>query len=236
MSLLYFQEEERLKTVYFDEYDQIKPSAILDLFQDAAGIHANLIGVGFDDMVNRGYYWILVRTEFEIIKNPKPLSKVKIATWPHQKSRIDANREYAILDSDDNLLVKGISKWVVININTRRLSRLDDINYNGEYYNINNYVDIAKIKLPEACFKHVYTYKVCKKDIDHNKHMNNSKYADIIFEVYDNRNPIKNMTIEYIKESKKDDIIDLYEYEENNKIYYLGKNNDEKLFMAVIGE
>ena len=66
--------------------------------------------------------------------------------------------------------------------------------------------------------------------------MNNSKYADIIFEVYDNRNPIKNMTIEYIKESKKDDIIDLYEYEENNKIYYLGKNNDEKLFMAVIGE
>ena len=42
-----WQREYTLRAGDFDKFDRIKPSAVLDLFQDVAGQHAEEIGVGF---------------------------------------------------------------------------------------------------------------------------------------------------------------------------------------------
>ena len=48
-----WSKEYTLRAGDFDKYDRIMPSAVLDLFQDAAGQHAEEIGVGFADMIAR---------------------------------------------------------------------------------------------------------------------------------------------------------------------------------------
>ena len=62
-----YENEYILRMSDFDKYNRIKPSAVLELFQDVAGQHANEIGVGYDEMMQRSYFWVIVRIKFKII-------------------------------------------------------------------------------------------------------------------------------------------------------------------------
>lgn len=220
-----YSEDLRLKTSYFDEFDNIKPDAILGIFQDIAGIHADNLHIGFKDLYEKGYYWILARVRFDILKKPTPLSMVHVKTWPHEIGRVDAKREYEITDLNGDVLIRGLAKWVIIDINTRRLARMSNISYGEGLYLKANYEDVEKIELPELSkFKKIYTYKVLKSDLDHNKHMNNCAYAKILFE--STNHFIKNLTVDYFHELNFADTIDLYEY--NN--FYIGMKDNTIVF------
>lgn len=220
-----YSEELRLKTSYFDEDDNIKPDAILEIFQDIAGIHADILHIGFKDLYNLGFYWILARVHFDVLKKPTPLSNVLVKTWPHEIGRVDAKREYEITDQFGNVLIRGLSKWVIIDIKTRRLSRMSKISYGEGLYLAPNYDDVSKLEIPELInFKKIYTYKVLKSDLDHNRHMNNCAYAKILFEA--TTKFISNLTVDYYHELQLNDLIDLYEY--NN--YYIGMKDDTIIF------
>ena len=91
-----WEKEYYLRAADFDKYNRIKPSAILELFQDAAGQHALEIGVGFDDMFARSYLWVLTRIKFKILSNPENYQKVIIKTWPLAPNRLSYRREYCI--------------------------------------------------------------------------------------------------------------------------------------------
>lgn len=224
----------KLRTNDFDHSDTIKPSTLLDIFQDIAGVHAMQFGFGFKETVKKGYYWVLIRNYYEIFGKVEPLTDVRLETWPHKKGKVDFDREYVLYDSNDNVLVRGISKWILIDINTRRVARASSVSFAEEESEANYYPDVLKLEIPSLeNFEKVFTYKVLKGDMDHNGHMNNSKYANIIYEVMDDIN-MKSFMIEYIHEVCKDDIIELYEYKENNIIYYAGLSNGKKIFTAKI--
>ena len=129
-----FEKEFELRISDFDCFDKIKPSVILDFFQDVAGEHADILSVGFNDLIKKDLIWVLVRTKYEVIKEPTLYSKIKVRTWPHPKGRIDFDRDYLILDENNNVLIKGTSKWVIVNYKTRRLSLTKDIDFNIEFY------------------------------------------------------------------------------------------------------
>ena len=40
--------------------DIIKPTALLDMFQDLAGIHASELGVGYDVLKEKNYAWVIL--------------------------------------------------------------------------------------------------------------------------------------------------------------------------------
>ena len=77
---------------YFDMNDNLSVKSVLNLFQDLAGIHADMIGVGYEDMLAKNLYWILSRVKFDILKMPVPNQTVVVETWPHEKGRIDFDR------------------------------------------------------------------------------------------------------------------------------------------------
>ena len=89
----------------FDKYDRILPSSVLSLFQDAAGQHGEEIGVGFKEMLERNYLWVVVRLKFKILKAPKRYSKVTIKTWPFEPKRFSYRREYLITDENGEKLM-----------------------------------------------------------------------------------------------------------------------------------
>ena len=84
-----WEKEYVLRASDFDKFGQIKPSAVLDLFQDAAGQHAEEIGVGFKAMLERSYLWVLTRIKFKILSCPKSYQKVIVKTWPLAPNRLN---------------------------------------------------------------------------------------------------------------------------------------------------
>ena len=219
--------------------DFIRPATVLDYFQDIAGIHATELGVGFKPMLDLKLYWVILYVTFEKIgKMPKFGDVIKVNTWPKMQSKLEFEREYEIRDLNDNLLIKGISNWCVINSETRRLERAEKVKFNGEYYDKSNYDTKCKRKLgliPNNIIKE-YDYKVHMTDLDHNMHLNNARYLDIVYNMMleNGKKDFKKCEIAYISEARLNDIIHVKYFKEDNKDLYLGYVNDELCFEASL--
>ena len=99
-----WEKEYTLRGSDFDKFGQIKPSSVLDLFQDAAGQHANVLGVGFAQMLEKSYLWVLTRIKFRVLQQPKKHQTLQVKTWPLAPNRLLYRREYCITDLQGNAL------------------------------------------------------------------------------------------------------------------------------------
>lgn len=223
--IIEYKEKVNLRVNDFDCNDNILVSSILDLFQDVAGKHATKLGVGYNDLLKKNRVWMIVRTKIEIIKQPKQEEVVTIRTWPLPLNKIDANRCYEMVNDKGEVLVKGISKWVNVDIDLRRVVRLD-IDYGmGQFDNDYNLLDnFEKIKGIEE-YDQIVKVKPNYLDLDHNGHVNNSKYINFalnnIKELQDRE--IKCCQIEYIKELQKEQEFDLYYKVDSDEVFVVGK-------------
>ena len=161
----------------------VKPSAILDLFQSIAGKHANQLGIGMKQISKDNYAWVLMRVRYEMLEPIYMESEVIVKTWPQPAGRIDFDREYTICDLNGKILVKGSSKWVVINLETRRIERTNKFLYPGECITEKNFSDIPKIDNIQIEFNEYRQYQVRPSDIDIVGHLNNTKYADLCYDI-----------------------------------------------------
>ncbi len=237
MAIMYDEQIYPLRQSDFDYNDNIRISAILDYFQELAGIHANKIGVGFNAMVENKIFWVLIRSRFEIYKQPLPNQQIKVTTWPKQKGKIDFDRDYEILSLDGELMVKASSKWVTIDMDTRRIVRSDKINYIGDHLEKSNFDSLDKLHIEYANKEtKEMTYIVSNSDIDHNRHMNNAKYGDLILNMvtYPANFVIKSFQMEHIKEAKLNDIITVHYFIENNEHNFVGLVSENRCFNAKI--
>lgn len=221
--------------------DVIKPYVILDYFQDIAAIHADELGVGYDFMKERNLAWVILYQHFEIMNLPPYLENVNVITWPKPNRRLEFEREYLITDKNNNVCVKGISNWVVIDMENRGLVRTEQIKFNGEYRSFTNYEEKCKRKLnlDKENIEKYFEYRVSYADLDHNGHMNNSKYLNIVFDLlplYGTKKFIKNVEIAFVKEARYNDVIKIGYYRcSNNEEAYIGFVNEEVCFECLIG-
>ena len=63
---LLYSEKIKLSPSQFDLNDNLLPSAIFQIFQDVASVHGEMIGGGFEAMLNKGLYWVTVRTKYDV--------------------------------------------------------------------------------------------------------------------------------------------------------------------------
>ena len=103
-----------LRTSDFDLHSHILPSSVLDLFQDVAGEHAAKIGIGREDLLPLQRCWMILKTQYRVLRQPALFSDVTVRTWPLESHRVDFGREScrpAILISDlTNIEPSGISR------------------------------------------------------------------------------------------------------------------------------
>lgn len=219
---------------HFDLNNNLTAKAILEIFQDVASIHGEEIGVGYEVMLAKNLYWVLSRVKFDIIRMPSINEEVIIETWPHQKGRIDFDRDMKISSTSGEILVIGTSKWCVINSNTRMLERTDNINYIGEIFPDINYADrFNKIILPTEEKTFSFTHKVQFSDLDHNQHMNNTNYANLVLNASEDK-VFNHFEINFINESKINDEIEVSLVKNESGEYVIGTNNEKTIFVSYI--
>ena len=234
MSSNFYTTKIQLFTSYFDCNHNIKPTAIFNIFQDLACVHGELIGVGFKEMLQKNLYWVLTRVKYDILTNPNVDQVVVLETWPCEKGRVDFDRDFLIKNEQGEILIKGTSKWCVINATTRMLERPTLVNYTCECRNEKVYAD--KFVKTEVCNQFEpanYEHIVSFSEIDHNQHLNNVNYATYV------TNTLKNITfnhlqINFISECKLNDKISVcYIKNQNNEYVISGYVNNTLKFTAL---
>jgi len=185
-------------------------------------------------MLNKNLYWVLSRIKIDILKMPKPNETVIVETWPHVKGRIDFDRDFKILNEKDETLIIGTSKWCIIDTVNRMLQRTDNINYNGECIEDKNYEDsFTKIDLPDIEETFKFNYKVRHSALDHNQHMNNTYYANLVFNAVENK-LFRHFEINFKNECILNDEISVFSIQDKDGEYVIGKSNDKTYFIAYV--
>ena len=165
---------------------------------------------------------------------PQPNQKVIVETWPHEKGRIDFDRDLKISSEDGETLIIGTSKWCVIDTKTRTLKRTDDVEYNGICCSEINYLErFNKITLPQTPLTHKFTYIIMHSDLDHNKHMNNTNYATLVLNATENEK-FSHFEINFLNECLLGDKLEIATTSDESGHYISGTVDGKTTFLAFI--
>lgn len=236
--LALYEERIRLRTSDFDCFDRLTPSAVLDLVQEVAGKHADLMNIGYKDLIKHNRTWVLLSTRVKFLKNPSLSSELVVSTWPRKKSLAHFDRDSMILDYNGDVIAKIHQKWVIIDYKERRIVLPRYFDYPLKEMCEKKAFDDELKKLEDFSIEGLdcYDIKVLQSDLDHNGHVNNVKYIQYITNIikFDKSTVITDLQIDYIHELKADEIIKIYIKNVNKMIYAKALKDNNLVFICRI--
>lgn len=196
------------KTTYSESFtirsSEVRPDGkaklqtICDLLQEVAGNHALKLNWDVTQLQDKNMTWFLQRLDVQMERYPSWRETVKVKTWPSGSDKLRAHRDFLITDEDGNTLVKAVSYWLMIDLGTRRPTRMPK-----EVLELtptdNQHVLPLKNNGPQHPkeIEQEKIFAVRYSDLDVNKHVNNIKYIEWITETVPNRNQIRSIDIEF---------------------------------------
>ena len=162
-----------------------KPSEILRYLQEAANKNFSDMGPSYSELLENNLSFIISRAAINIYSPLKELEKISVETWATENSGVIFPRSYRI-KSGENVLVEALMNWALINTTDKSFVRGSE--FDVSVYGTDEPLDIStRFKIPKDMdLKLVGEKKVMYSDIDKNRHMNNTKYPNVLFDYIPN--------------------------------------------------
>lgn len=170
--------------------------------------HANILGVGYSDMIMFNSGWVLSRMSIEMTRYPGVNEEYSLTTWIEGFNRLYSERNMEIQDGNGETIGYVRTIWVAIDMDTRRPSDLTGISWLAETINdrpcpIAKQSRLMPVNEEEATLSAQHRFKV--SDIDFNRHVNSVRYMDAFLDQWDieffDNNDISRFEIQYIHET-----------------------------------
>jgi acyl-ACP thioesterase len=91
--------------------------------QQAAGEHAEALGVGSEHLTHDALFWVLTSLFIRVDRAPRGGENVEIDTWPSQRPRQLYQRDFRIRDEGGAEIVAATSSWALIDQTSRKAVR-----------------------------------------------------------------------------------------------------------------
>jgi acyl-ACP thioesterase len=147
-------------------------------FQEAAWNHAELLGVGYNQLQTERRLWVLSRLLIELKDYPRWGDHVTVRTWPRRARSVFAMRDFRILDASASVLAAGTSAWLVLDSTTRKPLRADKILAHFTDLSEDQALERDPEKLPVVNQQGTpdTTFTASYSDMDVNRHANYAWY------------------------------------------------------------
>jgi medium-chain acyl-[acyl-carrier-protein] hydrolase len=159
-----------------DDSELARLLELLDAMQEAAGRHAEILGVGVRDLHAKGLTWVLARLHVQVSIIPAAGQSVHIATWPTGRHRLFAVRDFCLQDMSGQEILRATSAWALMNMETRRPSRLDPhlpvFTRHPARMLADDFAPLPPVEHPSVEAR----FRAAAADIDLNDHVNNTVY------------------------------------------------------------
>lgn len=224
--------EFEIKSGDIDQFLELTIPAYFMMMQIIATSHAEQLGIGKAETLDKGMAWVITRIEVDVIKAPTYTQKVKLSTYPGDDLKVMFPRYFVMTDVNNNPLVKSSSIWAVIDMKKRTpIMKPFDVIPESEHHE--GELNLPKrVTIPDD-LELIEERKVRYSDIDLNGHLNNTKYMDYLLDCHDSnfyrKNRIKHVAINYLHEVKDNQIVKMYSNNKNPEII-VGKVDDKVIF------
>lgn len=207
----------------------------------AATIHAQERGFGYDEISKDNAAWVLSRLSIEMYEYPGYDQDLTVETWVEDVSRFFTQRCFAFVDQDGKTIGYARSIWAAIDTVSRRpidipVWRPDLV----EYIDREKPCPIDKLaKITEIMgVDPQMGYSIRYSDIDINKHMNSVKYIEHTLNVFDlevfAQKRISRFDMVYLQEGRFGEKLKIYISQDSNEYIIDTKKNDESICRARI--
>ncbi|MDR1470350.1 MAG: acyl-ACP thioesterase [Spirochaetaceae bacterium] len=223
---------------HIDRGGSLSPVAALDYLEEAAFGHAELLGVGYEAMMERRRVWILSRISVRMDTRPRFHENVTVSSWPRGHDRLFAVRDYEIA-RDGQPLVRGRSNWIIFDPDKRRPVRPEEIMDTLPLNDGKN----ALTESPAALgamegLTRAATRKALYADLDFNGHVHNTRYMQWICDLFDpekiEQAPSISIDINYLKEITALSVTELW-FGETDGVYHIeGRQESGPVFRARV--
>lgn len=165
---------------------ELAPAMLVQHIIEVSTEHADALGVGFKQLAAHGTLWVLSRITFEVKRFPRLNEEYSLSTWVEGYNRHFSERNFEIRGGDGEVIGYARTIWVSINMETRRPANLAGFEFLSEVVS-DKECPIAKqgklhpIEPPQMC--HPYRFQV--SDIDVNRHVNSSRYVELVINQMD---------------------------------------------------
>ena len=229
-------------------YD-IKIPQLLEILGTVSTKHTN--SIGFDPLyLNRqGLAWILYEWKVEIQYTKLYAQPITIETFAVDRKGLYFIRYFGIYDKNGKIIGRASAKWIVINIEKRKITKLPkemlniidfditSMNENQKWiYQIPN-ESVKPGNLKDDCIQKIFPIRFY--DIDANNHANNVKYVEWAIETLNgddnflHSNRIESLNIIYKKETGEKGKIHSKAINQDNTTYH-EIYSDNEILLAVL--
>jgi len=224
-----------------NQNNELSNKGILKIMQEIAGLHSSSLGYGLNDAPKTGYAWLLLNWKLKVFSRPKWEDTLTVNTWSKSMNPLFAYRDIEIYDNNNNLVAISSSKWILFDINKKSLIKIPS-EVKDKFPSVDKSIFeekfVEKLKEPENS-EFIMNYKIQRRDIDTNHHVNNLNYLDYAYEalpenIFSNMS-FSNVEIMYKHEAKLGDTISVfYSHTEENQYIITIKDEEKKNLHAIV--
>ncbi len=176
--------------------------------------HADLLGVGYEAMIQQNQAWVLSRLSIEMMRYPAVNQGYRLTTWVSSFNRRFSERDFEFSSLDGRQLGYARTMWAAIDLSSRGVGELDIVTRLGEVI-VDRPCPIAAIPRLGAVADDGRRsgYKFTYRDIDFNRHVNSVAYIRLLLDAWSlehhDRYRVKRIDTAYIHEAHYGDSVDL---------------------------
>lgn len=233
----------RIPSPDVDMSSTLKPVSFLNYAQEAANIHADYIGVGYDSMHVTRQAWVLSKIHVVFHKLPKWREHINIQSWHKGTVGLQSFRDFVVYDTEGKeKLISATTSWLVMDIDTRRLCKSFGIDEDMAIREDVIEEPAPKVIMPKDVEPvHVVDHPVNYSDLDMNGHVNNVKYTEWAMNSIEldvtNTRKLKDLVVNFNSEIKPGDVVGIYrhcEKTEDGMLVYIieGRVENKSSFVA----
>lgn len=197
-----------------DFKDDLKLSSLLSLLEESACASADELGFGYGQLQPKNVGFVILNWHLELFRSVKLGEELTIHTWTVKPKRLTVFRDFEMYCGDEKVGVAS-SRWCVIDLKNFKIVDPSFAISENLTYNEKRSVEVLNWKIPLVnCCERIYSRKVVLSDYDHYNHVNNTKYADFLLDVFSpdemSGKYVACVDINYQTQCKLGEVLDFY--------------------------
>ena len=161
-----------------DAFGLLSPPALSGWLQEAAGRHAERLGVGVLDLQARGLTWVLARQAVVVDRPISMGERAEVETWPSGADRISALRDFEVRVGGE-LRARAVTQWIVVDLATRKPVRPGKVLPLDLVEPMEHVLPLPGGRPPAPAPPEVeFDFTTRYRDIDRNLHVTNATYVE----------------------------------------------------------
>lgn len=234
-----YQERFKIRASEVNFQQKATLPAICDLLQEVAGNHAQQLNFDITDLQEEKLTWVLHRLVINMKRYPDWRETITIETWPSSGDGLRAYRDFLIKDTEGKIIGKCLSYWLMMNIESRRPTRIPNKILQMAPKDIAhvlpvNKADFAEIRNPD----NQISYEVRKTDLDLNQHVNNVRYIEWALSCLPEKSHVRELDVQFLAESVAGDtdiaaIKEKSDCEDKIYLHKITRDSDQKVLVRA---